>query len=321
MLKPAVSVLLVSAVLASIQANAQVYPSKPIRMIVPYAGGSGPDIAARSLAIELVKQLGQQVVVDNRPGGSGIIGFEMIARSVPDGYTVGYIGTNFVTNPGLFKTLPYDTIRDFQPVIHATSNASLLGITPSLPVRSINELIELARAKPGTLTYGSGGNGSSPHLDMELFKSMTGTNLLHVAYKGTQQSLSDVIGGQIHLVCNPLVSILPQVTAGKIRALGVTSLKRAPAAPDVPTFDESGVTGYESIGWGGYVFPARVSRDIVLKLNAEINKAQASPTLSKAIVDRGSIAAGGTPEQLASRIRNETERYGKLIKALGIPLQ
>jgi tripartite-type tricarboxylate transporter receptor subunit TctC len=301
--------------------HAQSYPSKPIRLVVPYAGGSSPDITSRRLANELSKQMGQQVVVDNRPGASAIIGTELVARAAPDGYTFGYIGTNFVTNLSLFKTLPYDSMRDFQPVILTGSNSHLLAVTPSLPIRSVKELIDLARAKPDTLSYGSAGNGSSPHLTMELLKSMTGTQILHVAYKGTQQALNDVIGGQIHLVCNPIAAILPQVKTGQVRALGVTSLKRSTATPEIPTLDESGIHGYESIGWGGYMLPARASREIVLRLNAEINTAYLSPTMVKAVADIGGTVIGGAPERLTQQIRQEIETYGKIFKALGIPPQ
>ncbi len=265
--------------------------------------------------------MGQQVVVDNRPGASGIIGFELIARAAPDGYTLGFIPNVIATNPSLYSKLPYDFARDFQPVIHATSGVNLLAITPSLPIRSVKELIDHARANPGKLSYGSSGLGASTHLSMELLKSITGTDIVLVSYKGMPQAILDVIGGQIHMVCEVISSILPHVRAGKVRALAVTSLKRLPVAPEVPTFDESGIPGYEITNWGGYAFPAGVPRNIVLQLNAEINKAQLSPSLSKAIADRGAFAVGGTPEQFAEHVRRETERLGKLIKAAGIKPQ
>ena len=299
----------------------QAYPSRPIRLIVPSAAGGPPDIAARSLASELTKQMGQQVVVDNRPGASGIIGLEMIARSAPDGYTLGLIPNVIATNPRLYSKLPYDFARDFQPVIHATSGVNLLAITPSLPIRSVKELIDHVRANPGKLSYGTSGLGATTHLSMELLKSLTGTDIVLVSYKGMPQAILDVIGGQIHMVCEAVLSILPHVRAGKVRALAVTSLKRLPLAPEVPTFDESGIPGYEITGWIGYAVPAGVPRNIVLQLNAEINKAQLSPSLSKAIADRGGVAVGGTPEQFAEHVRRETEKLGKLIEAAGIKPQ
>ena len=307
--------------LASGATYSQAYPTKPIRLIVPSAAGGAPDIGARSLASELSKQMGQQVVVDNRPGASSIIGLEMIARAAPDGYTFGYISNAIATNPSMYSELPYDFTRDFQPIIHATSGLNLLAVTPSLPIRSVKELIELARAKPGTLSYGSAGNGTSPHLSMELFKSMTSTNIVQVSYKGAQQAITDVIGGQIHMVCEVISTILPHVRTGRVRALGVTSLKRLPLAPEVPTIDEAGIPGFEITNWSGYATPARVPRDIVLRLNAEINKAQLSPSGSKAIADRGATTEGGTPEQFAEHIRRETEKLGRLIKAAGIEPQ
>ena len=302
-------------------ANSLAYPSKPIRLIVPSAAGGAPDIGARSLASELGKQMGQQVVVDNRPGASSIIGLEMIARAAPDGYTFGYISNAAATNPSMYLKLPYDFARDFQPIVHATSGLNLLAVTLSLPATSVNELIELARAKPGTLSYGSSGIGTSPHLAMELLKSMTGTNMVHVSYKGAQQAITDVIGGQIQLVCEVISTILPHVRAGRVRALGVTSLKRLPLAPELPTISESGLPGYEITNWSGYALPARTPRDIVLRLNNEINKAQLSPSGSKAIADRGATTVGGTPEQFTEHVRRETEKFGKLIKAAGIKPQ
>jgi len=299
----------------------QTYPSRPIRLIVPSVAGGAPDIAARSLTSELGKQLGQQVVVDNRAGASGIIAFEIVARAAPDGYTFGFIGNTIATNPSLYSKLPYDFARDFQPVIHAASGLNLLAITPSLPIRSVKELIGHARANPGKLSYGSGSLGASTHLSMELFKSMTGTDIVLVSYKGMPQANLDVISGEIHMVCDVISSILPHVRAGKVRALAVTSLKRLPLAPEVPTLDESGVPGYELTNWGGYAFPAGVPRNIVLQLNAEINKAQLSPTVSKAIADRGAFAVGGTPEHFAEHVRRETEKLGKLLKTAGIKPQ
>ncbi len=307
--------------LTSSKGPGMAYPSKPIRLIVPSAAGGAPDIGARSLASELGKQMGQQVVVDNRPGASAIIGLEMIARAAPDGYTFGYISNAVATNPGLYLKLPYDFAKDFQPVIHATSGLNLLAVTPSLPVRTVRELIELARARPGVLSYGSSGIGTSPHLAMELLKSMTGTHLVHISYKGAQQAITDVIGGQIPIVCEVISTILPHVRGGRVRALGVTSLTRLPLAPELPTLDEAGLPGFEITNWSGYALPARVPRDIVLRLNAEINQAQLSPFGSKAIVDRGATIVGGTPEQFAEHVRRETQKFGKLIKSAGIKPQ
>jgi tripartite-type tricarboxylate transporter receptor subunit TctC len=302
-------------------ATAQPYPNRPIRTIVPFASGSGPDFSARNLANELSVQLGQHVVVDNRPGASGIIGYEMIARAAPDGYTVGYIPLGFATNPSIYLKLPYDSTKNFQPIILALSSVSLLAVTPSLPIHSVKELIELARAKPGTLSFGSAGIGAGTHLSVELLKVMTNTNIVHVSYKGIPQAITDVIGGQIHLICDSLTSILPHVRSGRVRALGVTSLKRSPVVPEVPTLDEVGIAGYELTTWAGYAFPARTPHDIVLRLNGEINKALLSPSVSKSFAERGATPIGGTPEQFAEHLRREMVKWAGVIKAAGIKPQ
>ena len=301
--------------------DAQGYPSRPLRFVVPSAPGGSPDINSRELAAELTKQLGQQVVVENRPGASGIIGYELLARATPDGYTFAYISNFIATNPSLYKKLPYDFFRDFQPVVRYFSGLNVLTVTLGLPVRSVKELIDHARANPDKLKFGSSGIGATPHLSMELFKSMTGTSIVHVPYKGTQFAVPDLIAGQIDIQCDNLASMLPLVKSGRIRALGVTSLKRTPVLPDLPTLDEAGVPGFELQGWSGIAVPAGVSRDIVLRLNSEINKALASPTVSKGIASRGGTPVGGTPEAFAQHVRSETERLAKLIKTVGIQPQ
>lgn len=300
---------------------AQPYPNRPLRIIVTSSPGGGPDIAARQVANELGLQLGQQVVVDNRPGASGIIGYEMLARATPDGYTLGYIGSGFGSIPSAFSKLPFDSARDFQPIILLASGGTILAVSPSLPIRSVKDLIELARAKPGTLSFGSSGVGTSQHLAMELFKVMTATNLVHVSYKNIQQAHTDVIGGQIPIVCDSNPALLPHVKSGRLRAIGVTTLKRSPALAEVPTVDESGIPGFEVTVWGGYSFPARTPRERVLRLNAEFNKALLSPPVSKSITDRGSIPVGGTPEQFAEHIKRETVKWAGVSKAAGIKAQ
>ena len=260
------------SVLACDVVHAQACPSRPIRLIVASAPGGNPDINSRNLANELGKQLGQQIVIENRPGASGIIGYEALARATPDGYTLGYISNLVATNPSLYAKLPYDFHRDFQPLLLYLTGLNLLTVTPSLPVRSVKELIEYAKANPGKLSYGTSGVGASPHLAMELFKTMTGTEIVHVGYKGTQQAITDLIGGQIDVVCDNVGPLLPLVRAGRLRGLGVTALKRSPVLPDLPTLDEAGIPGYELITWGGLAVPAQVPRDIARRLNEEINK-------------------------------------------------
>lgn len=297
------------------------YPSRPLRLIVPFGAGSGADIAARHLGNELGRQVAQQIVVDNRPGGSAIIGYELLSRSAPDGYTFGYIGFPFVTNPSLYSKLPYDTARDFQPVILSTAGINMLVVSGSLPVRSVKELIDAARMKPGKLSFGSTGMGSGAHLSMELFKSMTGTNMLPVSYKSIQQAITDVISGEIHAVCDTLSSVLPHAKAGRVRALAVTSLKRSAIFPDLPTVDEAGVPGFEVTNWGGYSFPARTLPVHVQWLNAEMNRALASPSVLKGIAERGAAPVGGPPEQFANHLKQEIAKWASVIKAAGIKPQ
>jgi len=302
-------------------ASSQAYPARPLRLIVPSAPGGSPDINARELANELTRQMGQQVVVENRPGASGILGYELLARATPDGYTFGYISNFIATNPTLYSKLPYDFFRDFEPVVWYFRGLNVLTVSPSVPARSVKDLIELARARPGKLSFGSSGIGATPHLSMELFKSMTETAIVHVPYKGTQQAVTDLIAGQIDILCDNLASMLPHVRSGRVRGLAITSLARSAAIPELPTLDESGLPGYELTGWSGMAVPRGVPRAIVLRLNGEINKALASPQVTKGMAFRGGTPVGGTPEEFAEHVRKETERLGKLIKAVGIKPQ
>ena len=305
----------------TVAAEAAQYPTRPIRLIVASAPGGNPDINSRNLANELSKQLGQQVVVENRPGASGIIGYEALARATPDGYTLGYLSNLIATNPSLYEKLPYDFARDFQPLLLYLTGLNVLTVAPALPVRSVKELIEYVRANPGKLSYGTSGIGASPHLSMELFKTMTGTNIVHVGYKGTQQAITDLIGGQIEVMCDNVGPLLPLVRAGRLRGLGVTALKRSPVLPDLPTLDEAGIPGYELITWGGFAVPRDVPRDIARRLNAEINKALQSPAVYPALLAHSLTPVGGTPEQFAEHVQKETEKLGKLIRSIGIKPQ
>lgn len=313
--------VVMAAAVISTTAAAQTYPVRPLRFIVPSAPGGSPDINSRELAAELTKQMGQQVVVENRPGASGILGYEMLARASADGYTFAYISNFVSTNPSLYARLPYDFFRDFQPVIQYFAGINILTVSQSSPARSVKELLELVRANPGKLSFGSSGVGATPHLSMELFKSMTGTNIQHVPYKGTQQAVTDLIGGQIEILCDNLASLLPLVKSGRIRALAVTAIKRTPVLPDLPTLDEAGLPGYEYSGWAGIAVPAATPRALILRLNDEINKALVSPAVNKGILSRGGTPVGGTPEKFGEHVKRETDRLGKLIRAVGIKPQ
>ena len=309
------------ALLASAGTGAQSYPSRPLRIIVPSAPGGLPDIQARLMATELVKQLGQTVIIDNRPGASFLIGFELMAKATPDGHSVGYASFPIATNPSMFVKLPYDFERDFRPVMHQVSALNILTVSPSLPIGSVQELISHARAHPDKLSYGISGFGASNHLSIELIKMMTGTRIVPVSYKAIQQAISEAIAGQIHVVCDNMGSILPHVKSGRMRALGVTSPKRAPAMPDLPTVAEQGLPGYEIMPWSGYVVPKQTPTSIVTRLNAEFNKALFSPAVSERLAAIGSTPVGGTPEQFAEHVRKETAKWAQVIKAAGIKPQ
>jgi tripartite-type tricarboxylate transporter receptor subunit TctC len=297
------------------------YPLRPIRLIVPSAAGSAADVNARLLAAELSRQMGQQVVVDNRPGAAGSLGMELIARAVPDGYTIGY-GTSagLAINRTLLGTLKYDPEKDLQMIALMGYQPNLLAVAPSLPVRSVKELIEHARNNPGKLSYGSSGGGTPSHLGMELFKFMTGTQIIHVPYKAAQQAITEMIAGQVQLQFDNFGSIVPHVKANRVRGLGVTSRRRSPALPELPTLDEAGVPGFELTAWGGVVVPAGVPKPLVGTLNAQVNGALASPSLREKVSAFGYEVAGGTPEQFDAFVRKEAAKWAEVIKRSGVRL-
>ncbi|MDB5809636.1 MAG: hypothetical protein JWN94_1758 [Betaproteobacteria bacterium] len=294
------------------------YPERPLRMIVPSAAGGQPDTNSRLVAAELSKQIGQQVVVDNRPGASSTIGFEAVARAQPDGYTIGYGGFPLATNPSLLAKVPYDVNKDFRMVILTNVSPNMIAITPALPVNSISELIAYAKRNPDQLMFGSTGSGSTMNLSMELFKILTSTRMVNVPYKGMQQVITEIIGGRLQLMSDNVTSVLPHVTAGRLRALGVTGPRRIPLAPDIPTVAEAGVAGYEITAWGGYMAPVGTSAPVVAKLNAELNKVIASPAIRERWVALGIEPVGGTPERFAEHVRKETAKWTDVIKRAGL---
>ena len=309
------------ALLVPAAGHAQDYPSRPVRLLLPSAPGGLPDIQARLMAAELTRQMGQTVVVDNRAGASGIIGFELIAKATPDGYTVGYASFLAATNPGMFAKLPYDFERDFRPIMHQVSALNILAVSPALPVKSVQELIAHAKANPDKLSYGISAFGASNHLSIELLKMTTGARLVTVSYKAIQQAIADATAGQIHVVCDNMGSIMPHVKAGRMRGLGVTSPQRSPAMPELPTVAEQGLPGYEIMPWSGYVVPKQTPTAIVMRLNVEFNKALASRPVTERMAAIGSIPKGGTPEQFGEHVRRETAKWGKVIRAAGIKPQ
>ena len=299
------------------------YPERPIRLIISSAAGGSPDVVTRILAAELVKQMGQQIVIDNRPGGAQTIGTEMVVRAAADGYTIGY--ANVVTLAINKSLLPkqqqsYDPDKDLVLVGQFLSTYNLLAVTNSLPVKSVKELIDYARQNPGKLMNASGGNGTTGHLGGELFKIMTGTQIVHVPYKGSPQGISDLIGGQVQLMFDNLTSISPHVRSGKVRGIGVSSLKRSPIFPDIPTIAEAGVPGYETNAWGGIVVPVGTPQAIVTKLNNEINKALRTSTVKERYAAIEAEPVGGTPEQFAAFVKNETMKWADVVKKSGAKL-
>ena len=294
------------------------YPERPIRMIVPSAAGGQPDINSRLVAGELTKLVGQQVVVDNRPGASSSIGFEAVARAQPDGYTIGYGGFPLATNPSLLPRVPYDVNKDLRMVVMTNISPNIIAISPALPLKSVSELIAFAKRNPDQLMFGTAGNGSTMHLSIELFKHLTGTQMVHVPYKGMQQVITEIIGGRLHLVSDNVTSVLPHVTAGRLRALGSTGPRRIPAAPDLPTIAEAGVPGYEITAWGGYIAPAGTPAAIVARLNSDLNKVVASPTVGDRWRALGIEPVGGTPEYFAEYVRKEIAKWTAVIKQAGI---
>jgi tripartite-type tricarboxylate transporter receptor subunit TctC len=301
--------------LATPAALAQAWPTKPIRMVVTFPSGGAPDILARLLADKA--QLGQPMVVDNKPGAGGNIGADNVAKSPPDGYTfvMGTVGTHSI-NGALYSKMPYDMVKDFTPVGHVASAPNLLVVTNALPVRNVAELISYLKANPNKLSFGSPGIGTSVHVSGELFKSLTGTTMQHVPYKGRQFAIPDLVGGQIQVMFDNMPSALPMAKEGKIRALAQTTAKRSPAAPDVPTVAET-VPGFEATTWFAVFAPAGTPRDIVLKMNAEMQRVFALPDVQDKMKTLGLDAAVGSPEDLARLQATEITKWAKVVKESG----
>ena len=291
-------------------ARAQGYPAKSIRMIIPFPPGGATDIVGRVLAQKLGDQLGQSVVVENRPGAGGAIGSEMTAKAAPDGYTIqmATVSTHSI-GPALNPKTPYDVKRDFAPLIHLANTPNVLIASPVLPINNLKELIAYAKANPGKLNFSSSGNGTIVHMTGEMFKMETGTFIVHIPYKGTALAIPDLIAGQIAFMFDNLSSALPHIKGGKVKTLGVSQLKRTPLLPDVPTMDEAGLKGFESNTYFGVFAPADTPVPIVQRLNAEINKALQAPDFRERLAANGAEPAGGTPEQFARVIERETAKY------------
>jgi tripartite-type tricarboxylate transporter receptor subunit TctC len=315
----AARVLTAVALAAASAAHAQAtYPTRAIRLVVPSSPGGGTDITARIIAPKLSEYLGQQVVVENRAGAGTMIGGEVVARSAPDGYTLLMGISTLAINPAMYKKVPYDALKDFAPISQVVSLPNILVSHPSVPVKSVKELITFARAHPGQLNFASAGIGTSPHLSMELFLVMTKLKMLHVPYKGSGQGVVDVLAGHIALMMPSILTALPYAKEGRLRALGVTSAKRAAGAPDVPTIAEAGVPGYEATQWFGVLAPAGTPRDIVNRVHKEIVRVLQTPQIRDRLSADGAVPIGSTPEEFAAYIRSETAKWAGVIKSAGI---
>lgn len=308
------------ALCAAAQPAAQPYPSKPIRFIVPFAPGGTNDIVARIVGAQLGEAWGQPVVVDNRGGAGGVIGTDLGAKAPPDGYTLLMANVNFATNPVLVKKLPYDTLKDFQPVSLLATSPSVLVVHPSFPASSVKELIAVARSKPGQLNYSSSGAGTTGHIAMELFKQMAKVDMVPVHYKGGGPALIDLLAGRVSPGFATILSVVPHLKAGRLRALAVSTPKRSPALPDTPTVAESGLAGYEFTGWWGVVVPANTPRQVVSKLNAELGRLLAQPEVRGNLVKQGAEPEHTTPGQFSAFIKSEIAKLGKVVKDANITI-
>ena len=296
----------------------QAYPSKPVRIISPFPPGGGNDALCRIVAQKLVEGLKQQVIVENRAGANGIVGTEVAARSAPDGYTIVLIPSGHAVNATLYRKLPFDSIRDFAPITLVGSSPLVLAVHPSLPVKSVKELVALARARPGQLTYVSAGVGASGHLGGALFETLTGTKMVHIPYKGMALAITDLMSGQVSLTFGTSLSVIPHARSGRLRALATTGARRSPALPDLPTVAEAGVPGYEASLWYGFVGPARLPPEVVRRLNSAIVAVLGLPDVRDRLASQGVDPQPTTPEEFAQLLASDVERWAKVIQRAGI---
>lgn len=308
----------VLACLAALPAPAQTFPARPIRLIVGFAPGGAADLLGRLTARALTDAIGEQVVVDNRPGAGALVATEIAARATPDGHTLLFTSPPHAINVALYSRAKYDPIKDFEPVIQMVSTALILTVNAQSPFKSVGELVAYARSNPGKLSYGSGGSGASGHLAMELLKSVTGVDIVHIPYKGTGPVLTDLIGGQIHMTIGSAAPTLPQVKAGKLRALAVTSKERSVVLPDVPTIAESGFPAYEVTQWFGVLAPSGTPKAVVDRLNGALNQALKQSEVRSRFLASSAEPVGGSPAALRAVIEQEVAKWGKLVRSLGL---
>jgi len=294
------------------------YPVKPVRLVVPSSPGGGTDITARILAPKLTELLGQQVVVENRAGAGTMIGIEVVAKSPPDGYTLLMGLSTLAINPAMYKKVPYDAVRDFAPISQIISAPNMLVVHPSIPVKSVKELISFTRARPGQLNYASAGHGTNPHLSMELFLSMTGLKVVHIPYKGLAPGMVDLLAGHVSLATATMLTGLPHVKSGRLRCLGTTGAKRAAVLPEFPTVAEAGVPGYEASQWYGVLAPVQTPKEIIARLNGDLVRILQAPDTRQRLVADGTDPVGSSPDEFARYIRSELTKWGKVAKDAGI---
>ena len=309
----AFTTLLGSATAVVAQQN---WPTRPVRMIVPFATGGGTDIQARVFSTKLQPLLGQQIIVDNRTGAGGNIGAELVAKSAPDGYTVLFQSASLAVNATLYSKLNYNALRDFAPVLLVSSTPLILVVHPSVPASNVKTLIALAKAKPGVFNFGSNSTGTTSHLSAELFKTMTNTTMAHVPYKGAGQAVVALASGEIDMLFTTVLAALPHMNSGRMRGLAVTTLKRSPALPNIPTVDET-LKGFESDNWYGMFFPTGTPRDIVMRFHTEMTKVLKDPDVRSLMDKQGAVPLGSTPEELGEYLKREIDKYAKVIKASG----
>lgn len=317
LMKHGIAAIFCAGLIAAAPGFAQNYPTGPIRVIVPFPAGGGVDSMGRIVGQKLTEALGKQVFIENRAGANGMIGSEIVAKAPKDGYTLLVNGANFVTTPSLYRNVTYDPIKDFEAVSLIALAPNVLVVHPSLPVNSVKELIAFAKARPGEVHYASSASGSTPHLAAELFKTMTGTDMLHVPYRGTGPAITALLSGEVSAMFMPAIAAVPHVQSGRLRALGVTTTERLPALPQLPTVAESGLKGYQSSQWYGMLAPVGTPGDILNLLNGHIAKIMKSPEMQKRMTDSGSVAVGSTRDAFAAHLKEEFAKWAKVIQRSG----
>jgi len=309
------------AVAGTTCAFAAAYPDKPVRMVVPFPPGGGTDVVARAIALKLTEQWGQSVVVDNRPGAASMVGTEMLARAVPDGYTLGFVSMSHTINPSIYKKLPFDPIADFSPVALAATAPNVLVVNPGVGAKSVAELVQIAKARPGKLNFPSSGNGGVSHLSMEMFRYAAGIDIVHVPYRGAGPALTALLANETQLMMATTPVALPQMKAGRLIALATTGLKRSSLAPEIPTVAEAGYPGFEADTWYGMLAPAKVPPALVNQANAAVTKMLTQADFKERLAHEGAQPAGGTPAQFATYIKSEIEKWAKIVRTAKVKIE